>query len=289
MKRSNKKLTKLQRENTLDWSQFNLLENILIFCIQQDLTVPKESGIRFRIALGSETKSLCLLFKIDRKDDPLFSETTPRPDYMALCMNADCCICTIIEMKGTAGLSHGVTQLKTFREILRQEIQEHLPSRFRSRIYIQGILLAPFNSQIPNKQIAREASLGFRIVPLLYHHTAELFPYVCRKLSLTDKYKHQTLRDMRSRTYLEDVLIKQAMPHRIHDSMYTARSSNRGLYINYLLSNEEYCVLSTRGKQFLFGIKETTDVFRKKFEAELADIGLTGSHDYSVEAIISKT
>lgn len=288
MTNSDKNLTALLRakKDKLDWVRFNFLENLLVFCALRELSVPKESGVHFRVALGSKSQSLCLLFKIDRETDALVPDQMARPDYLVAYVKPEVCILTIIEMKGAGGLRHGVTQLKAFRDILKKQISAHLPSRFRSRVYIQGILLAPFNSQIPNKLIAREAASGFNIVPLLYHHKAELFPYVSKKLNLTDKYKHQILKDIRSHTLLEQTMIKHALPDRIKDSMIEVRSATQGIYVNYLLSeNGEYGVLASATKTFLVGVNESGTEFKKRFESELANLGLNEPHDYSFQKI----
>jgi hypothetical protein len=50
------------KKDKLDWQNFNFLENLLVFCTVPGRSVPKESGVHFRITLDSQNKSLCILF-----------------------------------------------------------------------------------------------------------------------------------------------------------------------------------------------------------------------------------
>ncbi len=143
----------------------------------KERSVPKENGIHFRVSINAEDVAVCILFQIDRRNDPLIKENEARPDYMVLYADRSGCICTIIEMKSARDPVYGISQIKSLRDKLRREIIDHLPAKFRN-IKFQGILLASFNSQMPNPLIEKEASSGFVIHPLQYDKKAELFRYI---------------------------------------------------------------------------------------------------------------
>ena len=162
------------KKDKLDWQNFNFLENLLVFCTVPGRSVPKESGVHFRITLDSQNKSLCILFEIDRRNDPLIkNQALKRPDYMSLYIDSNSCICTIIEMKGKNhnSLENGIEQILKLKEILQNEISDHLPPKLKFQF--QGILLTPYNSQPPLKKIAEIASNGFIILPIQYNNKAE--------------------------------------------------------------------------------------------------------------------
>lgn len=257
MKQDKKKSVKVKQKNDpakilqakkdkLDWQNFNFLENLLVFCAIPERSVPKESGVHFRITLDSQNQSLCILFEIDRRDDPLIkNQDLKRPDYMSLYIDCNSCICTIIEMKGTNhnSLDNGIDQILTLKEILKDEIDKHLPTKFK--VKFQGILLSPYNSQIPGEQIKKEASKGFIILSILYNNKAELYPYVSKSNKLTDKYDHQKI-DESTALFIEELLTTRALPKRIQDSFYTTNflkgNDREGIYIDYLLPNDFDCI-----------------------------------------------
>ena len=73
-----------QKKNKLDWQKFNFLENLLIFCTVPNRIAPPESGVSFRIT-KPEKDSVCILFKTDRREDPLVTnQKQKRPDYLSL-------------------------------------------------------------------------------------------------------------------------------------------------------------------------------------------------------------
>ena len=174
------------KKDKLYWQNFNFLENLLVFCTVPGRSVPKESRVHFRITLDSENQAICILFEIDRRNDPLIrNKALKRPDYMSVYIDSNSCICTIIEMKGKNhnSLENGIEQILRLKEILQTEISNHLPSKLK--IKYQGILLTPYNSQPPLKKIAEIASTDFIILPIQYNNKAELFPYVSRKNEIT--------------------------------------------------------------------------------------------------------
>jgi hypothetical protein len=233
------------KKDKLDWQNFNFLENLLVFCTVPGRSVPKESRVHFRITLDSENQAICILFEIDRRNDPLIrNQALKRPDYMSVYIDSNSCICTIIEMKGKNhnSLENGIEQILKLKEILQTEISNHLPSKLK--IKYQGILLTPYNSQPPLKKIAEIASTDFIILPIQYNNKAELFPYVSRKNEITEiskKYNHQEITESTA-LLIEEILTTRALPKRIPDEYYSKNFSNsqdrEGIYINYLLPND---------------------------------------------------
>jgi hypothetical protein len=241
------------KKDKLDWQNFNFLENLLVFCTVPGRSVPKESGVHFKITLDSQNKSLCILFEIDRRNDPLIkNQALKRPDYMSVYIDSNSCICTIIEMKGKNhnSLENGIEQILQLKEILQNEISDHLPTKFK--IKCQGILLTPYNSQIPFKKIAELAANGFIILPIQYDNKAELFPYISKKNKLTEKYNHQEITESTA-LLIEEILTKKALPKRIEDDYYSRnfviKRDRKGIYINYLLPDEtDYITLLSNTK-----------------------------------------
>ena len=253
------------KKDKLDWQNFNFLENLLVFCTVPGRSVPKESGVHFRITLDSQNKSLCILFEIDRRSDPLIkNRALKRPDYMSLYIDSNSCICTIIEMKGKNhnSLENGIEQILKLKEILQNEISDHLPPKLKFQF--QGILLTPYNSQIPSKKIAELVAKDFIILPIQYDNKAELYPYVSKKNKLTEiskKYNHQEITESTA-LLIEKILTKRALPKRIPDDYYSSNflvgNDREGIYINYLLPNDsDYITLLSNTKYTEINMQES--------------------------------
>lgn len=274
------------KEDKLDWQNFNFLENLLVFCTVPGRNAPKESGVHFRITLDSQNKSICILFKIDRnhrKHDPLIrNQALKRPDYMSLYIDSNSCICTIIEMKGTNhnSLDNGIDQILKLKDILKAEIEEHLPTKFK--VKFQGILLAPYNSQFPGEKIKKVAEDGFIILPIQYNEKAELYPYVSKTNKSSDRYNHRkidesTVLSIEETLSIEKTLTKKALPKRIKDDYYSSTFSNgkdrEGIYIDYLLPNKVDCVTLSLNKSltqiYIRGDESQKEKYKKDIKEEL--------------------
>lgn len=258
MGRRNKSLRDLLKEKSsrtrLNWPEYNFLENLLVFCLLSNRSVPKESGISFSITIEETDASVCLLFKIDRTSDPLVRDPkTPRPDYLAFYCSNGTCILTIIEMKGGKDTSRALDQIIAFKQILRTEFQKHLPGRFASRVALQGILLHSSQQQVPLERIKRQEKEGFVVLPLGYHQRAELLTYVSKENRLTDsgklvRYSHYRGRGQgRAFNSLEAILVNGSLHTRIRDEIFSERFLNHpgrtGVYLNYAGNDSEYCAL----------------------------------------------
>jgi hypothetical protein len=261
MKRADK--TKKQKKdvppkkNKLDWQQFNFLENLLIFCTVPARIAPPESGVSFRIT-KSEANSVCILFKIDNRDDPLVrDQSQKRPDYLSLFIQNGSLLLTIIEMKGTNKNSTdtGIEQIKTFRDILKKEIVDHVTTKLKYKL--QAILLTPYNADIPLKAITAEADKGFIILPLQYNFKAELYPYVSKTYSKADLDKRNYIHEQYHESnclLIEDLLARKASCKRIEDNYYSCNfapaKDRQGIYIDYKLSgDQDWITLLTDSEQ----------------------------------------
>lgn len=283
MGRRTKSVQELLREKSsrtqLNWSEFNFLENLLLFCLLSNRSVPKESGISFSITIEEADASICLLFRIDRDRDPLVrNPETPRPDYLALYCSNGTCVLTIIEMKGGKDTSRALDQIIAFKQILKTEFQKHLPGRFASRVALQGILLHSSQQQVPLERIKRQEREGFVVLPLGYNQRAELLTYVSKENRLTDsgklvRYSHYRSRGQgRAFNSLEAILVNGSLHTRIRDESFKRRFRNHqertGVYLNYAGNDNEYCAL-------IVGTDEAT-------------IACTGGHEKLLEFIFGE-
>ena len=266
------------KPDKLDWKTFNFLENLLVFCPMKQLSVPAESGVQFGISRQTSEDTLCILFQIDRIPDALVTDKSkPRPDYLVLYKTKQACIFTIIEMKGKTenGLEHGIEQMLYLRNRLREEFTAHCPLGLRATF--QGILLCPQNAQVPLKQIAEEGRRGFVVSPLLYHHKAELFPYISTVHKVPARYAHQSLPHNDTFNFVEHLLVNRAMPHHEQDAqslLYRKSGGGSGIYINYALSdNREYATLIANEAETAIFVKAETDDYMARIASVLEAVG----------------
>lgn len=291
-KRRNSKVAgrKLERPK-LNWRDFNLLENLLAFCAVADGCAPPDSGVEFRINSPSSDDLICVLFEIDRGgNDPLVREGI-KPDYMAFYADKKTCVCTIIELKGRGDddLEHGIDQIRRLRDVLREQLQEHLPNKVRSEIKFQGILLSPPNSNPPLLKIKREEKNGFVILPLQYHQKAELFEYVSKAhKSVNVRYQHNPAPHEDGHGFIEGIMIEKVLAHRIEDSFFSINHSpdqnRRGVYLNYKLSSNEYAALKLDNNVAKIAIKGSKDTLFNKIRSGLNELGVT-TRSLSLERI----
>ncbi|NCR59017.1 MAG: hypothetical protein GPJ01_15085 [Microcystis aeruginosa LL13-06] len=230
-----------QKKNKLDWQKFNFLENLLIFCTVPARIAPPESGVSFRIT-KSEENSVCILFKIDRREYPLVrDQNQKRPDYLSLFIQNGLFLLTIIEMKNS---TKTIDQIINFRDILKKEIAAHATTKLKYKL--QAILLTPYNANIPQKAINKEAEKGFIILPIQYNFKAELYPYVSKTYSKADlskiNYIHDDQHQESDCLLIEKLLAKQASDKRKQDNYYLCKfnptKDRQGIYIDYQVSGD---------------------------------------------------
>jgi hypothetical protein len=230
-----------QKKNKLDWQKFNFLENLLIFCTVPARIAPPESGVSFRIT-KSEENSVCILFKIDRREYPLVrDQNQKRPDYLSLFIQNGLFLLTIIEMKNS---TKTIDQIINFRDILKKEIAAHATTKLKYKL--QAILLTPYNANIPQKAINKEAQKGFIILPIQYNFKAELYPYVSKTYSKADLSKINYIHDEQHKEsdclLIENLLARQASDKRKQDNYYSCKftpaKDRQGIYIDYQVSSD---------------------------------------------------
>lgn len=278
-----------RKKDKLDWETFSFLENLLVFCLCKSKSVPQESGVKFQINLKENDNSLCFLFNTDRRKDSLFRNDEIKPDYMVLYIKKDLCLCTIIEMKGTTekGAKHGIDQIKTLHARLKKEIKNNLPNKFK--VKFQAILLTQFNSDIPRKLIAQENAKGLTILPLQYNNRAELFSYISKENQITEKYKHENIKQTVTDFLIEQIFVESALQERIADNFSLANkdkiNNNEKIYINYALTKEDYAAVAIDNSGMVIGVKEKENEFAEKIQTDLEKIGLNTARHYKIENI----
>jgi hypothetical protein len=274
---------KINRDN------FNFLENLLIHCVHDSREVPPESGVKFRISKSDKDDEICLIFHIDREKDPLITSEIPRPDYLIFYVKGNLCIFTIIEMKGKAekNLRHGIEQITTLRDILTTEIRHHLPSRFKFKL--QGILLTPFNSEIPAADIKKESNKGFTILPIQYSHKAELFGCVSKLNEITDKYNPSIQSKDSEFNFIENLLAKKVLTKRKNDKFFADNfiqaKEREGVYLNYEFENDEYLAMCANRTKMTLAIKESGKSNEDALEECLENIGISLSNNFQIKKI----
>ncbi|OQX23179.1 MAG: hypothetical protein BWK80_27310 [Desulfobacteraceae bacterium IS3] len=273
-----------QKKRKSDWEHFNFLENMLIFCTVPERRVPEESGVHFSLTSSPDDKALTILFRTDRKEDPLIREkNVKRPDYMVLYIKEKICLCTIIEMKGTdhKKLKRGIEQINVLKNRLRQEMRRYLPAKWQ--VEIQGLLLTPPNSQIPLKQLEllKEEII---ILPLQYSHKFELFQYISKKNEkLSEKYSHAPRRK-NDLNFIEKLICNQVLSERIKDAFYEKHAGEikeKSIYINFAGTDKKnaYAVLFAKNTEAVIAVREDGDRFAKRIQSELKQIGIRNKID----------
>jgi hypothetical protein len=149
-------------------------------------------------------------------------------------------------MKGTNknSTSTGIEQITTFRDILKKEIAAHATTKLKYKL--QAILLTPYNANIPQKAINKEAEKGFIILPIQYNFKAELYPYVSKTYSKADLSKINYIHDEQHQEsdclLIEKLLAKQASDKRKQDNYYLCKfnptKDRQGIYIDYPVSSD---------------------------------------------------
>jgi hypothetical protein len=270
------------KDGKLNWSLFNFLENLLVFRTLEHLSVEPESNVKFRISRQEGEPGICLLVHIDHEKFRIFEEGVLRPDYLAIYLHGDGCICTIIEMKSkdNKNLEHGLEQIKSLADRLKTEFAEHLPPRFR--LVIQGILLCQPNAQVPNPLIQEMANDGLTIYPAQCSSRAELYPYISQKNDLKKRFENVP-RSPAPQGPVEEMMSRNTLNKRLPDKLTEARpgtGAGTGLHINFVLSDaDEYATLITRGKKCVFVVKERGDEHQQRLLQDIAANRLQSKFD----------
>lgn len=250
----------------------------------EEFSVPPESGVEFCIYREEADEGICLLIHIDNQKYPLFEAEEARPDYLAIYLHGNGCICTIIEMKSKSGknLKHGLEQIRVLSDRLKQEFQEHLPPQFR--LHIQGILLCQYNADVPRVLIEKMSHQGLTILPAPCNSRAELFPYISQKNELIKGFRNKP-RHPAEQSPVEALLSTASLSKRVPEPESAARQQAApGLQISYVLSDkDEYVTLITRGKNCVFLVSEEGIEHSEQLRQDIEKNGL--QQKFLVEAL----
>ncbi len=267
------------KDGSIDTSQFNFLENLLVFRTLEKLSVPAESGVKFSISRQEGEDGICLLIHIDNQRFPVFEADVPRPDYLALYLHGKGCLCTIIEMKSKDNkkLEHGLDQIKSLADRLKAEFKEHLPRGFDLKV--QGILLCQINAQVPGPKIQKMAKNGLTIFPAQCNDRAELYSYISKENDLKSRFENKPCRNPIERGPTEQMMSCDTLSRRLSDKSLEMRQ-DKGLHINFVLSEaDDYAVLVTRAKKCVFFVKEQGDEHQQRLLRDIAANGLEDKFD----------
>lgn len=255
----------------------------LVLRAQPTRQVPEESGVQFAISSKAKEDGLCLVFLVDDPQSPIV-EAGPRPDYLVVHASKNGCLFTIVEMKGREekNIEHGIDQLRAMYRRLRQEMARCLPGSWR-RARIQAILLMPEHAQINliRKKIDEAGKEGLQILPLQYHHQAELYPYVSKPISRTERYKHERLpRTQPELNGVEQIIAVGKLDQRVRDAFfYERRGGDEDTFFLSFRPNDAprggHASVSATLRDAICGFTPAAAETKREVEAHLQRHGLT--------------
>ena len=165
--------------------KFNFLEELFLSISRERNT--QDNRIKFNIIKPDDKQqTICLLLKLDKKGTIPITEGLI-PDRMVFYVDQNICICTIIELKNTRDekqLNHGIEQIISLKDKLKDDIEEHLPMNLK--VHVQGILLASIASlptTLNSKLKKLKSNTVIRHIPYK-NKQINLFPYISTKVSL---------------------------------------------------------------------------------------------------------
>jgi hypothetical protein len=255
---------------------FTVLEKLAVRVLSSR-QVPAESGVRFAVSSRAREDGICLVFLVDDREAAIYPDSEgPRPDYLVLHASRDGVILTIVEMKGRTekGNEHGVEQIMAFFGRLQEEMARCLPGSWR-RAHIQGILLMPENAQFNRQKILDARKAGIVILPLSYHHQAELYDYISQPLSHTRRYEHRRLpRDTDEHNSVERLLTSGQVIPRLRDDHFAERRGRDEdtFYLNFRRpgdSKANYVSLAANTREAILAFSPGADALRQEVCAHL--------------------
>jgi len=167
-----------------------------------------------------------------------------------------------------------------YRYILKEEVIKHCIKTLK--IKFQGILLTPYNAQIPSPEIQKQANDNFIILPIKCNQKAELYRYISKlntKADLQSKYIHEKLDESVS-FFIEQLLAKRALDKRKQDQYYSENyvlsKDRQGVYIDYLLpNNEDWITLLSDPNQKKIQLVLSEQEYQETIQKELEILKLT--------------
>jgi hypothetical protein len=243
--------------------------------------VPEESGVRFAVSSKAKEDGICLVFHVDDPEAPIFDADSLRPDYLVVHASKNGCVLTIVEMKGTEqkNLEHGVEQIRVMYRRLREEMQKCLPGSSK-RAHIQGVLLMPYNAQLPWKKIESADKEGIRIFPLQYGDQAELYRYVSTRISRTERYQHEKLpRDRPELNGVEQLIAEGKLDQRVRDAFFRERrgANEDTFFLSFRRDDSAkaaHTSVSATTRDAIVGFTPAAAKIQREVEAHLAKHGL---------------
>ena len=248
-------------------------------------SVPRESGVSFRISTRARKDGVCLVFEVDDKDAPVVSDGL-RPDFLVLHLSSAGCILTIVEMKGRDPKKgeHGIDQIVTLAKTLREALSSCLPGPLR-RFVVQGVLLMPANAQINVKKIVDASKKDHvEILQVQSHHRAELYEYVSSRISRTKKYGGgTTLEEARDGTdefnALEAMFARGMQRTRRRDDFFAARRGHAEdtFHLDFVRPGDAKSAnvtLSSHERSAVLAFADDAKACREVVEKHLAAVGL---------------
>lgn len=277
---SGKQKARVSRRDHEEAEGLTFLEKLVLRALASR-QVPAESGVRFAISSKAKEDGICLLFKVDDPDAPIL-EDGPRPDYLAVHVTGEQCLLTIIEMKGTEekNVEHGIEQIRAMYRRLRQEMGSSLPGSWR-RARIQGLLLTPYNAHVNHKRIEEARKEGVEILPLQYHHQAELYPYISKPVSRTARYAHEQLpRVAPELNPTERLIAAGKLDRRVRDAHFDERrgAAVDTFYLDFRRAGDPDAArvsLSATTKDAVLRFTEAADECRAEVKGHLARSALS--------------
>ena len=280
-----------EKSGVLDWSLFNFLENLVVNCaVCRD--VPPESGVKFFVSTeGFNDSAICVLFKVDRTRDPLVKPANiKRPDFLAVFIGPDKLILTVVEMKGKSEseLARGVEQITNLTSIMKREIKDNLSSKLKPTF--QGILLTPYNSQIPINKINDAYRAGVPISVLQYDMKANLGPYISRinpRGTVYDRKLSKEKNDAKDPSLIEKVVIELGLPKRIADlfveSCNLRECKGSSFYVNFGTEDlDDYFAVHTKParKRALIATPELQHPTIQRISDEIDRLGIETGFEF---------
>lgn len=121
---------------------------------------------------------------------------------------------------------------------------------------------------------------GLEILPLQYHHQAELYPYVSKPVSRTARYAHERLaRDKGELNTVEDLVANGRLEQRQRTAFFDERGGGKPdtLFLSFRRrgdSKDAHASVSATKKDALIGFSTAAVACRSEVEAHLDKHGL---------------
>jgi hypothetical protein len=133
----------------------------------------------------------------------------------------------------------------------------------------------------PRKKIEEAHADGIEILPLGYHHQAELYPYVSKPVSRTERYKHERLpRETPELNEVERLLAEGRLARRVRDPFFVERrgGDEDTFFLSFRRGGDPdgaHVSVSATTRDAIVAFSASAAGTRKMVDAHLAKHGLT--------------